>query len=547
MLYHGNESLLDNTIGQLLGTAAERWPNQECLVVLHQNVKLTFSELIRRADHLAAGLLKLGMKPGDRLGIWGPNDAEWLIAFFTCARAGFISVLINPLYEMDELVYAVQKVGVKAVVSPASFRKHDYPSMLLKAKQLCPTLEHVIVYSKDHVTGTHRFSDVEALPSKIEVERVAAEQDQISCLSGSNIQFTSGTTGRPKATLLSHKSLVNNSRLTILRAGYTPGQRICFVVPFFHAFAMIMGILPMLHQGVTLVLQDRWFNPLKVCDTILQERCSILLGTPTMWIGILDAQQQLQPPPITLTCGVTGGAPAPPELFKRIRESFNFNNMKTIYGLTETTGCNFFSLPNEDFELMENTIGYAMDHIEVMVVNENGKAVPFGEPGELWVRGYCKMMKYWGDEENTRKTITEDGWVKTGDKFILRSDGYGQIVGRLKDMLIRGGENIFPREVEDVLMTHPQVLEVHVIGAYDKVYGEEVCACVRLRPGSNLTKEELRKYCEGLMARYKIPRYVVFVDDYPKTASGKVRKHILKQELQEKGIIPEDPTARSTN
>ncbi|XP_076766731.1 acyl-CoA synthetase family member 2 [Xylocopa sonorina] len=547
VIHRGSSPLLDSTIGQLLGDAAKKWPDQECLVSLHQNVKLSLSDLVDRADRLAAGLMKLGMKRGDRLGIWGPNDVEWLIAFFCSARAGFISVMINPTFQMNELVYILQKVGVKAVVSPANFKRNDYPAMLLKAKQFCPTLEHVIIYSKDHVTGTHRFSDVEALPSKIEVERIAAEQDQISCLSGSNLQFTSGTTGKPKATLVSHKSLLNNSRLAVLRAGYTPGQRICLVLPFFHAFALVMGIMAMLHRGVTLVMPDRWFNSVKACETILREKCNILMGTPTMWIHMLDAKQQLQSPPMTLSCAVTGGSPMAPELFKRIREAFNFNNLKTIYGLTEVTCCIFSSLPNEDHELTDTTIGHVMDHVEVMVVDENGKAVSFGTPGELWVRGYCNMMRYWDDEENTRKTITEDGWLKTGDQFILRSNGYGHVVGRLKDMLIRGGENLFPKEIEDILMTHPQVLEAQVIGAYDKVNGEEVCACVRLRTGSSLTKEELRKYCGGLMAPFKVPRYIIFVDGYPTTASGKVQKYLLKQELERKGIIPDDPNSNRVN
>lgn len=538
MLQHGSVPLIDEPIGKLIGTAAERWPDRECVVSLHQDIRLTFSDVIQRADRLAVGLMKLGMKHGDRLGLWGPNDVEWLITYMCASRAGFILVAINPNYQMDELTHCIQKVGVKAVISPDNFKTQDYPRMLLQAKQMCPTLEHIIIYSKDHVTGTRRFIDVEELATRIETRRIAAEQGQISCHDGSNIQFTSGTTGKPKATLLSHRSVMNNSKQAAVKTELTVDHKVCLNVPFFHVFGIIKGLMCMLHAGITLVLPARSFNPVKSLEAIVREKCNVVYGTPTMWINLLDVQQRLQPPPITLACGVTGGAPASPELFKKIRKCFNFDNMKTIYGLTETTAVIFQTLPNENNELTENTVGHLADHVEAMIVDENGNTVPFGTPGELWIRGYCTMMKYWNDKEATEKTLTKDGWLMTGDQFVLRSDGYGQIVGRLKDMIIRGGENIFPKEVEDVLMTHPLVAEAQVIGAYDEVYGEEVCACVRLREGASLRKEELREYCKGRMALFKIPRYIEFVMEYSKTASGKIQKYKLKQQMESKGVIP---------
>ncbi|XP_017877807.1 acyl-CoA synthetase family member 2, mitochondrial [Ceratina calcarata] len=538
ILNHGKIPLVDETIGKLLATAADTWPDRECVVSVHQNVRLTFSDLIRRADRLAAGFVKLGLMKGDRLGIWAPNDVEWLITFMAAARAGLILVAINPAYQVDEVVYCLQKVSVKAVISPTNFKTQNYPRMLLQAKQACPALEHIIIYSEDHVTGTRRFSDVEMLPSRIEVERIAAEQDEISCHAGSNIQFTSGTTGKPKATLLSHRSLLNNAKQGVVRAQYHLELKACLNVPYFHAFGILKGLLCSFHSGYAVVLQGRSFNPVHALEATLREKCTMMFGTPTMWINMLDAKQRMQLPAITLSYGVTGGSPASPELFKQIKESFNFNNMKTIYGLTEVTGVNFLSLPNEDPELTENTVGCVTDHIEVMVVDEKGEPVSFDTPGELWIRGYCVMKEYWGDEENTKKAITKDGWFKTGDQFVLRKNGYGCIVGRLKDMLIRGGENIFPKDIEDVLMTHPEVLEVQVIGAYDEVYGEEVCACVRLRKGASPSKEQLKEYCKGRMAPFKIPRYIVFVDEYPKTASGKVQKYKLRKELEHKDIIP---------
>ncbi|XP_033174815.1 medium-chain acyl-CoA ligase ACSF2, mitochondrial isoform X2 [Bombus impatiens] len=463
MLQHGSVPLIDEPIGKLIGTAAERWPDRECVVSLHQNIRLTFSDVIRRADRLAAGLMKLGMKRGDRLGLWGPNDVE---------------------------------------------------------------------------CGTRRFIDVEELATRIETRWIAAEQDQISCHDGSNIQFTSGTTGRPKATLISHRSVMNNSKQAAVKTELTVDHKVCLNVPFFHVFGIIKGLMCMLHAGITLVLPARSFNPVKSLEAIVREKCNVVYGTPTMWINLLDVQQRLHPPPITLACGVTGGAPASPELFKKIRKCFHFDNMKTIYGLTETTAVIFQTLPNENNELTENTVGHLADHVEAMVVDENGNAVPFGTSGELWIRGYCTMMKYWNDNEATEKTLTKDGWLMTGDQFVLRSDGYGQIVGRLKDMIIRGGENIFPKEVEDVLMTHPLVAEAQVIGAYDKVYGEQVCACVRLQEGASLGREELREYCKGRMAPFKIPRYIEFVMEYSKTASGKIQKYKLKQQMESKGVIP---------
>ncbi|XP_050574243.1 medium-chain acyl-CoA ligase ACSF2, mitochondrial isoform X2 [Bombus affinis] len=463
MLQHGSVPLIDEPIGKLIGTAAERWPDRECVVSLHQNIRLTFSDVIQRADRLAAGLMKLGMKRGDRLGLWGPNDVE---------------------------------------------------------------------------CGTRRFIDVEELATRIETQWIAAEQGQISCHDGSNIQFTSGTTGRPKATLISHRSVMNNSKQAAVKAELTVDHKVCLNVPFFHVFGIIKGLMCMLHAGITLVLPARSFNPVKSLEAIVREKCNVVYGTPTMWINLLDVQQRLQPPPITLACGVTGGAPASPELFKKIRKCFNFDNMKTIYGLTETTAVIFQTLPNENNELTENTVGRLADHVEAMIVDENGNTVPFGTPGELWIRGYCTMMKYWNDKEATEKTLTKDGWLMTGDQFVLRSDGYGQIVGRLKDMIIRGGENIFPKEVEDVLMTHPLVAEAQVIGAYDEVYGEEVCACVRLQEGASLRKEELREYCKGRMAYFKIPRYIEFVTEYSKTASGKIQKYKLKQQMESERVIP---------
>ncbi|XP_024867415.1 acyl-CoA synthetase family member 2, mitochondrial isoform X3 [Temnothorax curvispinosus] len=534
----GEFPVMDKTIGQLLSEAVATWPERTCVVSIPQNVRLTFTQLLRRVDSFAAGLKKLGLKKGDRLGLWGPNDLEWLITSLSASRAGLIVVAINPAYQQNELEYCLQKVGVKAIVSPDKFKTQNYPKMLLAAKKMCPTLENIIIYSPDHVTGTHRFADVEISATRAEMDAIAAEQDKISCYDGCNIQFTSGSTGRPKATLISHRSLVTNSKEASLRAKITIENKICLNMPLFHAFGTIMGELLTFHTGSTLVMEERSFNPVKTLEAIAQEKCAITYGTPTMWVNLIEAQQRLQLPMGNLQAGITGGAPASSELFKRIRSLLGFNDMMSIYGLTETTAIVFQSIRGEDRHLTENTVGHLANHVEAMIVDQNGLPVRFGEPGELWIRGYCNMLRYWDDEENTKKTLTEDGWLKTGDQFVLQENGYATIVGRLKDMLIRGGENIFPKEIEDFLVTHPKVMQAQVIGAYDEVFGEEVCACIQLRDGATMTKNELTDYCRGKIAHFKIPRYVEFVDKYPKTATGKIQKFRLKQQLENSGVIP---------
>lgn len=533
----GNFPLRDQTLGLLLEEAVQKWPNQEAVVSHHQKIRLTYSELLHRVNKFAAGLKKLGLKKGDKIGIFGPNDIEWIITFFSSARLGLVTVAINSAYQSNELVYSVQKVGVKAIVSPAEFKKRNFGDMLLNVKAVCPTLEHIIIWSEDHVTGTRRFVDVESLGSKIEVEGVTAEQGNVSCYDPCNIQFTSGTTGKPKATLLSHRSFVNNVAQGVRRNEFKQGYKICVNVPFFHAFGILLGQIGMLHCGCTMILESRSFNPVKSMEVIAEEKCNVTYGTPTMWINLMDVQQRLNLP-IQLSIGVTGGAPASPEYFRRIKNVLGIDNMKSIYGLTETTGITFQSLPGEDKKLMEETVGHVSDHVEVMVVDEKGKPVPFGTPGELWVRGYSTMLGYFNDEESTKKTLIEDGWLRTGDQFILYSNGYGQVIGRLKDMIIHGGENIFPKEIEDYLQTHPSVAEVHVIGAYDEIYGEEVCACVRVKEGTSLIKDELIAFCKGKIAHFKIPRYVIFMDEYPKTVSGKVQKARLRKDLESKGVLP---------
>ncbi|XP_058801398.1 medium-chain acyl-CoA ligase ACSF2, mitochondrial isoform X3 [Phymastichus coffea] len=529
--------LQEMTIGQLLETAAERYPNRHSVISVHQNQRLTFSQLLQRADRIAAGFKRIGLKKGDRIGIWGPNDYQWLLAYMASSRAGLVIAGLNPMYQFGELDYCLNKIGARAVVAPESYRSQNYADMLLAAKKTSPRLDHVVIYGGAHVAGTRRLDDIENLPSRIEVEAVREEQADISPWSGTNIQFTSGTTGVSKATLLAHRSLVNNSAQGMRRL-QLDGDKICMNVPFFHAFGMVMAVSGHLHTGTTIVLESPTFNPAKSVEAVMREKCSVVFGTPTMWTNMIDVQTRAGARIDSVRTGVTGGAPASPELFKRIREHFAFDRLTTAFGLTETTALVNQTLPGEPTELTDTTVGFISDHVEIKVTDDEGGTVPFGRAGELRVRGYNVMLGYWADEEATARTITADGWLRSGDRYVLREDGYGQIVGRIKDMLIRGGENIFPKEIECFLESHPAVLEVHAFGVHDDVYGEEICACVRLRDGARLTADELRRYCAGKIAKFKIPRYILFSERFPKTASGKIQKFRLREALEAEGVVP---------
>ncbi|KAK0083234.1 hypothetical protein PV325_009117 [Microctonus aethiopoides] len=533
--YPGQLPLVDMTIGQLVDTAVEQWPNRECLVSTHQNIRMTYSEVVNRADKLAAGLKKLGLKRGDRVGVWGPNDFEWLLAFIAITRAGLIMVGINPAYQQNELNYCLEKVATSAIIAPAKFRRQEYGIMSLNAMEKCPSLKHIILWSDDYIKGAHRFRDIESLASRVEVEAIAASQNEISPNDGCNIQFTSGTTGYPKAPLLSHKSFVNNGRQTGQRCGLPyDHHKVCMNVPLFHAFGMIHGFIAGFYSGSTLVLESPTFNPKNSIETIAREKCTVAYGTPTMWVNMIDIQERLQAPIDSIRLGSTGGAYVTPMLMKKIRKVMNVERISIVYGLTESTAMIFQTVPGVNEELNETTVGRLHDH----VVDENEQPVPFGTPGELWVRGYCIMMGYWNDPESTSKTINKDGWLKTGDKFVMHANGYGEVVGRLKDMIIRGGENIFPKELESFFETHPDVLEAQVFGVHDDVYGEEICACIRLRENKKITAEEMRFYAKGKIAHFKLPRYIQFVNEFPKTTSGKIQKFMLRQQMERQGIVP---------
>ncbi|KAF2898583.1 hypothetical protein ILUMI_07592 [Ignelater luminosus] len=464
------------------------------------------------------------------------------------ARAGFILVPLNPNYQAKEMEFCINKAGIKTLICPHQVRKINFYDVLneispnvsqsepgkLSCKNI-PSLKSIINISEDPLRGTFNFKELLELATTDSIKRVKDNQHLIQPDDPNNLQFTSGTTGKPKAALVSHFNVVNNS--------YDIGKRseldkmhhkICVQVPFFHAFGIVVVLGSALNFGSTIVIPSPTYNAQSNLQAIKDERCSILYGTPTMYVDLVNLQKQ-NPLDLNLKTVVTGGASCSPDLFKQIKKHLKVEKVKSIYGLTEATAGTFFSLPIEEDEYKATgTVGYVCDHLEAKVVGQDNKMVPLGTPGELCIRGYSRMLGYWDDEEQTKNMISQDGWLKTGDQFVLQEDGYGRIVGRLKDMIIRGGENIFPKEIEDFLHTHPDILDVHVIGLSHERLGEEVCACISLREGATLTHDSLVEFCKGKIAHFKIPSQLKILDSFPKTTSGKIQKFLLKEIFENK-------------
>ncbi|XP_063226814.1 medium-chain acyl-CoA ligase ACSF2, mitochondrial isoform X2 [Bacillus rossius redtenbacheri] len=517
----GREPLLPWTTGQVLDQSAERFPHREAVVSVHQRHRLTFQQVRQQADRLAAGLWELGLRPGDRLGLWSPNSSEWVVSYFAAARAGLVLVNINPAYQSSELAYCVNKVGVKALIAADTFKTQDYHRLLLAAapelqtaqpgdlrSPHLPSLRSFVVVGDRKLPGTFQLDEVMCGGSVASQEAIKEAQLLQQPDEGCNIQFTSGTTGKPKATLLSHHNVVNNAYFFGKRLGLqSKPHRLCVPVPLFHTFGNTLGITTAWLFGATLVLPSAGFSAAGVLAALQQERCSVVYGTPTMHVDMLALAERdgVRLPGLELV--LTSGAPTSPHLFREFRR---------VYGL---------------------------QRVNVKVVDAEGRMVPLGSPGELLVRGYCCMLGYWQDEDQTRQTIGPDRWLRTGDQFVLLEDGYGRVVGRLKDMIIRGGENIFPREIEDMLQTHPDILEAQVLGVPDPRLGEVVCCFARLRPGASLSAQQLRAYCTGKIAHFKIPLHVRFVTSFPKTTSGKIQKFKLQEQLVEE--LREDREVRT--
>lgn len=524
--------LIYQTIGDALDSAVARHGDRTALIVRRQNVRMTYAEFAHAVDDFAAGLLSLGLKTGDRIGVWSPNNAEWVIAQFATARIGLILVNINPAYRTSELEYVLNKVDCRALILAKSFKSSDYVEMVrtLGAERL-PGLEHLIAITGEPIDGFHRFHDIAKRANDALRSAAKAIAAQLSPDDPINIQFTSGTTGFPKGATLTHCNIVNNGRFVAARQLFTEKDILCIPVPLYHCFGMVMGVLGCVTHGAAMVFPDEAFDPESVLDAVEAERCTALYGVPTMFIAELDHPSFKARDLSSLRTGVMAGAPCPEAIMRRVIADMNMKDVTICYGMTETSPVSFQSMPDDDIEKRVTTVGAIHPYVEVKIVDPDGNIVARGVQGELLTRGYSVMRGYWGEPEKTREAIDEGRWMHTGDLAVMDEDGYCRITGRVKDMIIRGGENVYPREIEEFLFRHPAVQDVQVFGVPDEKYGEEICAWVKLRAGGDGVEEEIRAFCRGQIAHYKIPRYVRFVEDFPMTVTGKIQKFAMREAM----------------
>ncbi len=536
--------LVFKTIGNLLDDAVASHADKQAIVVCHQGVRLSYQELNEQVNQVAANLLTRGIETGDRVGIWSPNNLEWVITQFATAKIGAILVNINPAYRVSELEYVLNKVSCKALILAEQFKSSDYVGMLmsltpelaeceagdLHAEQI-PDLRTVICLSAETKPGMYRFADFEqaaATSALQQVESIAAflqPDDPI------NIQFTSGTTGFPKGATLTHFNILNNGYFVTETMQFTDRDRLCIPVPLYHCFGMVMGVLGCVSHGATMVFPDEAFDPKSVLDTVQAERCTALFGVPTMFIAELAHPDFTSFDLSSLRTGVMAGAPCPADTMERVMGEMNMKDVTIAYGMTETSPVSFQTSVDDPVDKRVSTVGRVHPHVEVKIVDEDGRVVPTGTRGELCTRGYSVMLGYWGDDERTRETIDPAGWLHTGDLAVIDELGYCDIVGRVKDMIIRGGENIYPREVEEYLLRHPKIMDVAVFGIPDDKYGEQVVAWVQVKEGESLDKAAVRSFCDGQIAHYKIPWKVEIVDEFPLTVTGKIQKFMMRDQM----------------
>jgi fatty-acyl-CoA synthase len=548
--------LIEQTIGDFFDAMAARVPDNEALVSCHQNIRYTYRQLQAEANRLASALLDLGIAPGERIGIWSHNNAEWLLTQLATAKAGIVLVNINPAYRTAELEYALNKVGCKALITMTTFKTSDYLEMIaalapelaaaeagkLQAARL-PALKTVIHLGADAVPGTMRFADLMAAgnPDDARLRSIGA---QLKATDPINIQFTSGTTGFPKGATLTHRNVLNNGFFIGEAMRLSAADRLCIPVPLYHCFGMVLGNLACLTHGATIVYPNDAFDPLLVLQAVQAERCTGLHGVPTMFIAELDHPRFAEFDLSTLRTGIMAGSPCPIEVMKRVVSDMHMSEVTIAYGMTETSPVSCQSTTDTPLEKRVSTVGRVQPHLEVKIVDpSSGDTVPIGDTGELCTRGYSVMHGYWDDEEKTREAIDADAWMHTGDLAVMDAEGYVNIAGRIKDMVIRGGENVYPREIEEFLYRHPAVMDVQVVGVPDKKYGEELCAWIIVRAGQTLTEDEVRNFCRGQIAHYKVPRYIRFVDAFPMTVTGKVQKFKMRELMKNELHLEEDKTA----
>ncbi|XP_045768061.1 medium-chain acyl-CoA ligase ACSF2, mitochondrial [Maniola jurtina] len=540
----GCEPLTAATLGDVIAETAHKYPGRVAVRSVHEDLTVTYEELLNRADSLGCALRAQGFQKGDRLGLWTHNCVGWVVGCVAAARAGLISVLVNPVYEKAELRFCINKTKLKGLMIGDTLKNRDYYGLLntlipelqsskegsLKSKEF-PSLTSIINGGKEKFSGVSTFDSlISNYKNNADITKYGSE---VKPEDGSLILLTSGTTGDPKAGLDSHIGVVNNVYFSGIRNSFNEGHPIiCVQAPLFHALGAIVTLLSSLRHGATVVLPSPTYNVAANVDAVCAEKCSIITGTPTMYLDMISHVKRKGDLPINLRVALAAGAPCSPQLIRQINAQLKVESVRALYGLSETTACVFQSLPEDSVEVVADTVGYTTDHCEVKVIDDKGNTVPFGTAGELMVRGYHTMIGYWDDSVKTKQTLKDDGWLHTGDKFILSEDGYGKIVGRLKDIIIRGGENIAPKEIEDLLNTHPDVIDSQVIGVSDERLGEELCAVVRLHEGATFTVHDLTNHCKGKLARYKIPRILKIMDEFPKTVSGKIQKFKIKELIE---------------
>ena len=518
-------ALLEQTIPQNLASTVEAHASREALVVCHQDIRWTYEEFATRVRTLACGLLALGVNKGDRVGLWSPNYAEWILTQYATAEIGAILVNINPAYRTRELAYVLNQSGCRVLVAAPSFKTSDYVSMVDEIRNECTTLEHSLFFWSSDWERLCDESNLSHMPALEEIRSSLTPDEPI------NIQYTSGTTGFPKGATLTHKNILNNGFFTTELQKFTPEERLCIPIPFYHCFGMVMGNLGCTSHGATMVIPSAAFEPGAVLGAIEKERCTGLYGVPTMFIAMQGHPEFERFDLSSLRTGVMAGSPCPIAVMKACVQDMHMDDVTICYGMTETSPVSTQTLPDDSLERRTETVGRAHPHVEIRIADpESGATLQRGEVGEMCTRGYSVMKGYWGDAERTAEAIDDDGWMHTGDLAVMDEDGYANIVGRKKDMVIRGGENVYPREVEEFLYSHPAVVEVQVIGVPDERMGEELLAAVKLKEGAAVSKEDIREFCRGQMAHFKVPRYVTFVSEYPMTVTGKVQKFKMREQ-----------------
>ncbi|TNE61424.1 MAG: AMP-binding protein [Alphaproteobacteria bacterium] len=546
--------LIDITIGRQLEETAARFGGHDAVIFRESCTRLSYAALNAEADAVAAGLLALGLEPGDRVGVWAPNRLEWVLMQFATAKAGLIQVNINPAYRLAELEYALNLVECRAVVLAERFKTSDYTGMLqtlapelavstpgaLKAERL-PALEMVITMGDIAPAGFLRFADIKGLATDAERTRLAKIGATLRPDDPINIQFTSGTTGAPKGATLSHRNILNNGWFVGQAMGFSDRDRLCIPVPLYHCFGMVMSVLTSVTHGAAMVFPSEGFEPESVLAAVEAEACTALHGVPTMFIAELAVPNRADYDLSTLRTGIMAGAPCPIEVMKRVIADMNMRDCTIAYGMTETSPVSFQTGMDDPIERKVSTVGRVQPHVEVKLIDEQGHTVERGLQGEICTRGYLVMQGYWNDPERTAEAVDADGWMHTGDLGVIDEEGYCNITGRLKDMLVRGGENVYPREIEEFLYRHEAIRDVQVFGVPDARFGEEICAWIALHDGAALSDEDIRAFCQGQIAHYKVPRYVRFVDEFPMTVTGKIQKFIMRERMiAELGLVEED-------